>query len=105
VNPITYDLRILGGGVPPDRTAGNPSFDSSELARRSMGDAREVAERVNLIATQPCSEPSSSGYALADPGTKYLILQLEIAEQIKIDMSAPSGLARLAVVHLRRISG
>jgi hypothetical protein len=137
-NPILYDLGILGGGVPPDPTAGNPSFDSLEPARRAMGDARGFAERINLIAMQPRTDLSSTGFALADPGHEYLILQpseasdpfivdlppgryaaewhsllsretvadatLSVPDQTKIDISAPSGIAGPAVVHVRLIS-
>jgi hypothetical protein len=74
-NPILYDLGILGGGVPPDPSAGSPSFDSLEPARLAMGDTRKLAEQINLIAMQPGTELSSTGFALADPGKEYLILQ------------------------------
>jgi hypothetical protein len=74
-NPILYDLGILGGGVPPDPSEGNPSFDSLEPARHAMGDTRGFAERTNLMMMQPRTDLSSTGYALADPGTEYLILQ------------------------------
>jgi hypothetical protein len=74
-NPILYDLGILGGGVPPDPSGGNPSFDSLEPARHAMEDTRGFAERINLIMMQPRNDLSSTGYALADPGNEYLILQ------------------------------
>jgi hypothetical protein len=74
-NPILYDLGILGGGVPPDPSEGNPSFDSLEPARRAMGDTRGFAERIGLLTMQPLPDLSSTGFALADPGNEYLILQ------------------------------
>ena len=137
-NPILYDLGILGGGMPPDPTAGTPSFDSLEPARHAMGDTRDLADQINLTAMQPRGDPSSTGFALADPGNEYLILQpsetadpfavdllpgqytaewhglssresiggatVTGSDQTKIDLSAPSGVAGPAVVHLRRIS-
>jgi hypothetical protein len=74
-NPILYDLGILGGGVPPDPSEGNPSFDSLEPARRALGDTRGFAELINLIAMRPDTGLSSTGFALADAGDEYLILQ------------------------------
>jgi hypothetical protein len=74
-HPILYDLGIQGGGVPPEPSEGNPSFDSLEPARNAMGDTRRFAERTNLITMQPRTDLSSTGFALADPGNEYLILQ------------------------------
>ena len=39
------------------------------------GDTLRFAKRMNLIQTQPHGELSSTGYALADPGEEYLVLQ------------------------------
>jgi hypothetical protein len=58
-------------GVPPDPSEGEPSFDSLEPARYAMGDT----EQINLITMQPRTDLSSTGFALANPGTEYLILQ------------------------------
>jgi hypothetical protein len=74
-NPILYDLGILGGGVPPNPSEGTPSFDSLEPARHAMGTTRRYAEQVNLIGMQPQTDLSSTGFALADAGNEYLILQ------------------------------
>ncbi len=74
-NPILYDLGILGGGVPPNPSDGNPSFDSLEPARQAMGDARGFAERISLTTMQPHTDLSETRFALADPGNEYLILQ------------------------------
>jgi hypothetical protein len=88
-NPILYDLGILGGGVPPDPSEGNPSFDSLEPARHAMGDTRGWAEQINLITMQPRTDLSSTGFVLADPGTEYLILQpSETAEPFTIALAA-----------------
>jgi hypothetical protein len=40
-----------------------------------MGDARRVAEQVNLAAMTPRGDHSSTGYALIEPGGEYLVLQ------------------------------
>ena len=88
-NPILYDLGILGGGVPADPSEGNPSFDSLEPARHAMGDTRGLAEQINLITMQPRTDLSSTRFALADPGTEYLILQpSEKAEPFSIALTA-----------------
>jgi hypothetical protein len=87
-HPLLYDLGILGGGVPPDPSAGNPSFDSLEPARRAMGDTRSLAERVNLVAMQPRPDLSSTGFALAETGNEYLILQpSEAAEPFTVTLT------------------
>ena len=74
-HPILYDLGILGGGMPPDPSQGNPSFNSLEPARLAMGDTRDFAERISLMTMQPRPDLSSTGFELADPGKEYLILQ------------------------------
>jgi hypothetical protein len=74
-NPILYDLGILSGGVPPDPSEGNPSFDSLEAARHAMGDTRGFADRISLNTMQPSTDVSATRFALADPGNEYLILQ------------------------------
>jgi hypothetical protein len=74
-NPILYDLGILSGGVPAHPSEPNPSFDSLEPARHAMGDARGFAERIRLTTMLPRPEVSETGFALADPGNAYVILQ------------------------------
>ncbi|HEX6759091.1 MAG TPA: hypothetical protein VF086_11905 [Propionibacteriaceae bacterium] len=71
-NPILYDLGILGGGMPPNPSEGNPSFDSLEHA---MGETCGFAERISLTTMSPRTDLSETGFALADPGNEYLILQ------------------------------
>jgi hypothetical protein len=88
-NPILYDLGILGGGVPADPSEGNPSFDSLEPARRAMGDTHGFAELINLNTMQPRTDVCSTGFALADPGKEYLILQLnEVPESFTATLAA-----------------
>ena len=44
-------------------------------ARRSMGLARELSERLDLVSMTPQSDLTSSGYCLANPGREYLVYQ------------------------------
>jgi hypothetical protein len=73
--------------MPPDPSQGNPSFNSLEPARLAMGDTRDFAERISLMTMQPRPDLSSTGFALADPGKEYLILQpSETADQFTITL-------------------
>jgi hypothetical protein len=74
-NPILYDLGIVAGVDPPDSSSGSPSFASLEPARHAMGDTRRFAERMDLVGMEPRGDLSSTGYALANPGEEYLVLQ------------------------------
>jgi hypothetical protein len=74
-NPILYDLEIVGGVNPPDPSSGTPSYESVEAARYAMGDILRYARRMNLVKMTPNGDLSSTGYALADPGQEYLVLQ------------------------------
>ena len=40
-----------------------------------MGDTLRYAERMQLIEMTPRGDLSSTGYALANPGQEYLVLQ------------------------------
>jgi Family of unknown function (DUF6298) len=75
-HPILMDMGLIGGVNPPDPSAGGPmSYAAFEPARYAMGDTLRFAERMNLIQMQPRADLSSTGYALADPGEEYLVLQ------------------------------
>jgi hypothetical protein len=75
-HPILMDFGLLGGVDPPDPSAGGPlSYAAFEPVRRAMGDTRRYAQRVNLLGMAPRGQLSSTGYALADPGREYLVLQ------------------------------
>jgi hypothetical protein len=70
------DFGIIGGLNPPDPSAGGPmSHAAFEPARWAMGDTLRFAERMNLIETEPRDDLSSTGFALANPGQEYLVLQ------------------------------
>jgi hypothetical protein len=80
-HPILMDFGIIGGVKPPDPTAGGAmSFETFEPARFAMGDTIRYAERMGLIEMEPRGDLSSTGYALANPGVEYLVLQQESAE-------------------------
>src|SRR5919108_557334 len=66
-HPILMDFGIIGGVNPPD-----PTF---EPARYAMGDTLRFAERMNLIEMEPRDDLSSTGFALANAGQEYLVLQ------------------------------
>jgi len=75
-HPILMDSGLIGGVDPPDPSAGAPmSFEAFEPARWAMGDTVRYAERMNLIAMEPRGDLTSTGYALANSGEEYLILQ------------------------------
>jgi hypothetical protein len=86
-NPILYDLGIVAGVNPPDPSAGTPSYASLEPARYALGDTLRFARRVNLAAMTPRGDLSSTGYALANPGGEYLVLQpAESAEAFTVNL-------------------
>ena len=75
-HPILMDYGIIGGVNPPDPSTGGPmSYMAFEPARWAMGDTLRFAERMNLIGMEPRDDLSSTGYALANPGQEYLVLQ------------------------------
>jgi hypothetical protein len=89
-NPLLYDLGIAGGANQADPSSalpGAPAFEALEPARHAMGDTRRFAQRINLIQMQPRDELASTGYALANPGQEYLILQpSETASSFSVDL-------------------
>jgi len=77
-HPILMDFGLLGGMSPTgegDPAAGVPPFEFYEPARWAMGDTQRYAERMNLIEMEPRGDLSSTGYALANPGEEYLVLE------------------------------
>jgi hypothetical protein len=77
-HPILMDFGLLGGiepGGPASPESGVPPFEFYEPARYAMGETRRYAERMGLIDMEPRADLSSTGYALANPGTEYLVLQ------------------------------
>ena len=87
-NPILYDLGIIFGVNPPDPSAGFPSYESLEPARLALGDTCRLADRIGLIDMKPAGELSSTGYALANPGVEYVVLQPSAGEAVTIRLQA-----------------
>jgi hypothetical protein len=88
-HPVLYDLGIFGGIPPEDPSAGSPSFSSLEPARFAMGDTVRWAERIGLREMAPSGELASSGFALANPGVEYLVLQPdEDANGVEVELEA-----------------
>jgi hypothetical protein len=73
-HPILMDFGIVDV-VKPLASAGAPSYESFEPARYAMGDTARFARRLDLGTAAPRSDVTSTGYALAVPGTEYLVLQ------------------------------
>lgn len=74
-NPILMDYGIIDVVNPLDPSLGIPSYESFEPARYAMGDTLREAERMKLTELEPRGDLSSTGYALADPGKEYLVLE------------------------------
>jgi hypothetical protein len=74
-HPVLMDFGIINVTNPLDPALGVPSYESFEPARYAMGDTLRWASRVRLIEMVPRSDLSSTGYALANPGEEYLVLQ------------------------------
>jgi hypothetical protein len=77
------------GEAPAD--TGVPPFEFYEPARWAMGDTRRFAERLGLVDMQPRRDIASTGYALANPGTEYLVLEPEgDGRAVTVDIGAGS---------------
>jgi hypothetical protein len=74
-HPILMDFGLIDGVKPTEPSPGAPPYASSEPARYAMGDTLRYAERMHLLAMLPRGDLTSTGYALANPGREYLILQ------------------------------
>jgi hypothetical protein len=72
------DYGLIAGLEPGDESpaeTGVPPFSYYEPARWAMGDTRRYAERMGLIDMRPRYDIASTGYALANPGSEYLVLE------------------------------
>jgi Family of unknown function (DUF6298) len=86
-HPILMDFGIIGGVNPPDPKAGGPmSFETFEPARFGMGDTVSLAERIALIDMEPRGDLASTGFALANPGVEYVVLQPEPGEDFTVTL-------------------
>jgi hypothetical protein len=67
-----------------------------------MGDTHGFAELINLNTMQPRTDLSSTGFALADPGQEYLILQpSEVPDSFSATLAAGRYSARWHSVRSR----
>lgn len=64
----------------------NPSPTWRDSARMGMGQTRRYAEKVDLAATTPRAELSSTRYCLANAGEEYLVLQPGNSGQFRVDL-------------------
>ncbi len=88
-HPILMDFGIIDVVHPLDPSLGIPPYELYEPARYAMGDTRRYAERMSLIHMTPHGELASTGYALANPGTEYLVLQpSESGESFTVTLKA-----------------
>jgi len=74
-HPILMDFGIIDVVKPLDPSLGVPPSDFYEPARNAMGDTRRYADRMTLANAVPRGDLTSTGFALANPGTEYLVLQ------------------------------
>ena len=74
-HPILMDFGIIDVVNPLDPSLGVPPYGFYEPARYAMGDTLRYAERMELIHMVPRGDLTSTGYALANPGKEYLVLQ------------------------------
>ncbi|GAB3838651.1 hypothetical protein ACFPIJ_35865 [Dactylosporangium cerinum] len=77
-HPVLMDYGLIAGLEPGDEPAadtGVPPFAHYEPARWAMGDTLRYAQRMELIDAAPRRDIASTGYALANPGSEYLVLE------------------------------
>jgi hypothetical protein len=106
-HPILMDYGLIAGlepaGESPAET-GVPPFAYYEPARWAMGDTRRYAERMALIDMQPRRDIASTGYALANPGSEYLVLEPD-GRAFTVDLRAGSYQAEWFDVTTRETKG
>ena len=88
-HPILMDFGIIDVVHPLDPSLGIPPYELYEPARLAMGDTRRFADRMSLVDMTPRGDLTSTGYALANPGKEYLVLQpAESGEAFTVTVSA-----------------
>jgi len=103
-HPILMDFGIINITTPLDPSFGVPSYESFEPARYAMGDTLRFATRMQLIEMVPRSDLSSTGYALANVGEEYLVLQpSEAAEPFTVMLEAGTYTVEWFNVNTREI--
>jgi len=105
-HPILMDFGLIEGVNPPDPAAGTASYESFEPARDAMGDTLRFAARMQLIDMEPRGDLSSTGYALANPGKEYLVLQpSETADPFTMTLDAGTYTVEWYSVNSREMVG
>src|SRR5262249_57340127 len=90
-NPLfmdPYDHAVLGKGAP----------EHWEALRRSLGQTRRLAGRVDLAAMAPHDDRASTRYCLSRPGIAYIVYLPEGGE-VDLDLSGASGAFRVEWIH------
>jgi hypothetical protein len=104
-HPILMDFGIIAGVNPPDPSAvspGVPPYEAFEAARYAMGDTLRYAEKMNLIKMEPRGALTSTGFALANPGEEYLVLQpSEAADPFTVKLEPGNYMAEWFSVNRR----
>ncbi len=77
-------------------------LSDAERARRAKGHARSCSMRIDLAASRPAGELSSTGCCLAVPGREYLVYLAE-GGAATVDVSAAKG--KLSVEWMHPITG
>jgi hypothetical protein len=80
-HPILMDFGLIDGVEPRTPSPGAPPYEAFEAARFAMGDTLRYAERMDLLAMLPHGDLTSTGYALANSGQEYLVLQPNAAAE------------------------
>jgi len=100
------DYGIIDVVNPLDPSLGDPSYESFEPARYAMGDTLRFAQRMKLIEMEPRGDLSSTGYALANAGEEYLVLQPnEAADPFTVTLGAGTYTVEWFSVNSRQTEG
>lgn len=86
--PILMDFGIIDVVTPLDPSLGVPPYEFYEPARWAMGDTRRYADRMRLVDMAPRDDLTSTGFALANRGDEYLILQpSDAADEFTVELA------------------
>ena len=86
-NPILMEQVPMDSGSEVPVTTEDPGHVA---ARRAMGAARRLADRIDLAAMEPQPRLASSRYCLARPGSEYVAF-VPGGGAVSVDLSAASG--------------
>jgi hypothetical protein len=101
-HPILMDFGLIDGVT----SSGNPGYEKFEAARYAMGATLRYAQRIRLAEMEPRGDLSSTGYALANPGEEYLVLQpSERAEPFTVTLEAGTYSVEWYSVSARETNG